>query len=435
MKICTLGAGYVGLVAATCFAELGNEVICVDVDSERISKLKKGIMPIYEPGLKELVDRNVKEGRLEFTTDAKQGIRDAEIIFICVGTPPKEDGSVNLEYVETVAAEIGRYMNGYKIIATKSTVPVGTNEHIQEVIRQNQKNKVRFDIVSLPEFLREGAAVKDFFNPDRTIIGTDSEKAAEVMVKLHKPLERVGKPIMVTDIKSAELIKYASNAFLSTKISFINEIARLCEKVGADVKKVAQGMGLDERIGSRFLQAGVGYGGSCFPKDVLGLMSLGKQHGVDFKIVRAVDQVNKEQRTYLINKVLSVHKKLGDKKIAVWGLAFKPKTDDVREAPALTIVKELQYLGAKIKAFDPVAEENAKKILTDVEYTKDPYEAVKGCHILVIVTEWDEFRNIDLQKIRSLMKEPNIVDGRNIYEPAEMKKFGFVYKSIGRPDA
>ncbi len=435
MRLCTLGAGYVGLVAATCFAELGNSVVCVDVDEARIAKLKQGIMPIYEPGLKELVDRNVKEGRLEFTTDQKKGIIGADVIFICVGTPPKEDGSSNLEYIEAVAASIGKLMEGYVIVATKSTVPVGTNERIRGIIMKNQRSKILFDIVSLPEFLREGAAVKDFFNPDRIVIGCDSDAARDKMVRLHKPLERVGKPIFVTDIRSAELIKYASNAFLATKISFINEIAKLCEKVGADVKKVAQGMGLDERIGARFLQAGVGYGGSCFPKDVLALISTGKQHGVDFKILRAADQVNKEQRAYLIEKVLSLYKTLNGKTIAVWGLAFKPKTDDVREAPSITIIKELQRLGAHIRAFDPVAEENAKKVLTGIDYAKDPYETVKGADALIIMTEWDEFRTIDMEKVKSLMKEPSIVDGRNLYDPAEMRKLGFTYKSIGRPDA
>lgn len=432
MKITIIGTGYVGSVTGACLSDLGNEVICLDVDKEKIEKFSKGIIPIYEPGLSDVIKRNVREGRLKFTTDSGKAIRDSEIIFISVGTPSNDDGSVDMRYIESAAAEIGKHMNGYKVIVDKSTVPVGTADRMREIILKNQKEKHDFDLVSNPEFLREGEAIKDFMNPDRVIIGADNAKAREVMLRIYQGIERTGKPIMVTDVKSSEMIKYASNAMLATRISFMNEIARLCEKTGADIKSVSKGMGLDTRIGPRFLQAGVGYGGSCFPKDVRGLIATGRQHGVDFKVIKAVDEVNEEQKKWLIPKIVHELKDMKGSRIAVWGLAFKPKTDDMREAPSITIINKLQELGASVAAFDPEAEHVAKKIFKGVEYARTPYEALKGCDALVIVTEWDEFRNLDMSKARSMMRKPIIFDGRNIYSPKEMKELGFAYHGIGR---
>lgn len=434
MKITVIGSGYVGLVAGTCFADLGNEVVCLDINKEKIEKLKQGIVPIYEPGLSDVVKRNVRENRLDFITDRQKAIEHGEIIFIAVGTPSKEDGSVDLQYIESAAKDIGQYMQNYKVIVDKSTVPVGTAHKLMEIIKNNQlKNKkIAFDLASNPEFLREGEAIKDFMNPDRIVIGVESEKAKEVMINLYKGIERTGRPILITDIKSAEMIKYASNSMLATRISFMNEIANLCEKVGADVKMVAEGIGLDTRIGPRFLQAGIGYGGSCFPKDVKGLISSGKQHNVPMEILDAVDRVNECQKKSLMPKIKKLIPDPKNKKIAVWGLAFKPKTDDIREAPSIAIINELQKLGAKIIAFDPEAEQTAKRIFKNIEYADTPYNVVKGCNALVIATEWDEFRYLDKKKIKELMKEPNIIDGRNIYDPAEMKKLGFNYIGVGR---
>jgi len=435
MKITIIGSGYVGLVAGACFADLGNEVVCLDIDSEKIEKLKRSIIPIYEPGLGDVVKRNVRERRLGFTTDRQKAIEHGDIIFIAVGTPSKEDGSVDLQYIESAAKDIGNYMQDYKVIVDKSTVPVGTAHKLMELIRHSQsaKNKkISFDLASNPEFLREGEAIKDFMNPDRIVIGVESEKAKEIMIGLYKGIERTGRPILITDIKSAEMIKYASNSMLATRISFMNEIANLCEKVGADVKMVAEGIGLDTRIGPRFLQAGIGYGGSCFPKDVRGLIDCGKQNSINFEILEAVNWVNEKQKKSLMPKIKKLIPDLKDKKIAVWGLAFKPKTDDMREAPSIAIINELQKLGAKVTAFDPEAEETARRIFRDIEYAKTPFDAVKGCNALVIATEWDEFRYLDKQKIKDLLAEPNIIDGRNIYDPKEMKKLGFNYIGVGR---
>jgi len=432
MKITIIGTGYVGSVTGACLADLGNEVICLDIDKEKIEKFSKGIIPIYEPGLSDLVKRNVREKRLIFTTDKKKAIQSSDVIFIAVGTPSRDDGSVDISYIESAAADIGKHMNGYKVIVDKSTVPAGTADRIKGIIRNNQPSKHDFDIVSNPEFLREGAAIRDFTVPDRVVIGVESEKAKDIMLKIYKPLERTGKPILVTDVKSAEMIKYASNAMLATRISFMNEMARLCEKVGADVKLVAKGIGLDSRIGPRFLQAGVGYGGSCFPKDVRGVIATAKEHGVDLKILKAVNEVNEEQKIWIIPKI---KKELGDlknKKIAMWGLSFKPKTDDMREAPSISIINELQRLGANISAFDPESIENARKMLKNIEYAKTPYDALKGCDALVIVTEWDEFREPDFDKIKSSLKKPIIFDGRNLYDPLEIRGQGFFYHSIGR---
>lgn len=432
MKISVVGSGYVGLVAGTCFADLGNDVICVDKDIKKINLLKQGKPIIFEQGLKDLMEINIREKRLHFTTNIKQSILDSEVIFIAVGTPSGKDHRADLTAVRQVAADIGRHMQDYKVVVNKSTVPVGTAELVKKVILTHQKQPIPVDVVSNPEFMREGYAVQDFLNPDRIVIGVDSSRAQKTMEQIYRGIVRTGKPMMITDVKSAEMIKYASNSFLATKISFINEIAILCERVGADVKEVAKGMGLDERIGARFLQAGAGYGGSCFPKDVRALIHKGKEHKVPFVVLNAAEKVNMVARELLIKKLRSVYPRLKGRKIAIWGLAFKPMTDDMREAPSITIIKKLQSLGAEIVAFDPVADENAKKILTNVQFRKKPHEAVEGCDALMIITEWNEFRVLDLNKIKSVMKHPVIIDGRNVYEPKEMRELGFTYFGVGR---
>ena len=432
MKISCMGCGYVGLVAGTCLADMGNEVICFDIDKGKINKLEKGIIPIYEPGLKDMFERNIKEKRLHFSNGIKTAIKESNVIFITVGTPPGKNHETDLFAVESVAEQIGRNMNTYKVIVNKSTVPVGTAELVKNIIKRNQTGEYEFDVVSNPEFLREGEAVKDFTNPDRIVIGTDSERAKKIMVSIYRGIARTDKPVFITDIKSAEMIKYASNAMLATRISFMNEIAQLCEKVGADVKSVAKGVGLDNRIGPRFLQAGMGYGGSCFPKDVKALAELMKRNKVKGKILSAVNWVNENQRNFILSKIKRLLPHLKGKTIAIWGLAFKPKTDDIREAPSIAIIMELQGLGAKIRAFDPEARINAKKVLKDVTFCNDPYSTVKGCDALVIATEWNEFRVLDMDKIKRLLKQPNIIDGRNIYEPEEMRSAGFNYIGIGR---
>ncbi|KXK31447.1 MAG: UDP-glucose 6-dehydrogenase [Candidatus Brocadia sinica] len=432
MKICCIGCGYVGLVAATCLSDMGNDVICIDVDKNKINNLKKGIIPIYEPGLKDMLDRNTREKRIAFSTKIKEGIQNSEVIFIAVGTPPDVNNCADISAIISVAENIGQYMNGYKVIVNKSTAPVGTLEKIGKVIKSFQNKRIKYDLVSNPEFMREGEAIKDFTNPDRIVIGLQSEKAKRIMTSIYSGLARTDKPIMFTDIRSAELIKYASNAMLATRISFMNEMAQLCEKVGGDIKAIAKGIGLDSRIGPRFLQAGAGYGGSCFPKDVKALAEIMKANSIEAKILTAVDEVNELQKRSLIEKIKKLVPVLKGKNIAIWGLAFKPKTDDMREAPSILIIQQLQELGAKIKAFDPEAQETAKKILQDVTYCDDPYFAVKGCDALVIVTEWNEFRDLDLKKVKRLIKHPNIIDGRNIYEPYEMEKLGFNYICVGR---
>lgn len=430
MRITMVGTGYVGLTTGACLANLGNDVICLDIDERKISMLNRGEMPIYEPGLKELVDKNVEEGRLRFTTDTKYAIESSDIIFIAVGTPEGQDGSADLKYVLAVAESIGKYMNGYKLVVNKSTVPVNTAEKVRQKIKENARYD--FDVCSNPEFLREGEAIRDFLSPDRVVIGIDNERAKEAMIKIYKGIERTGNPLMITDIKSSEMIKYASNAMLATRISFMNQLAPLCEKMGGDIKEIAKGMGLDKRIGPRFLQAGVGYGGSCFPKDIKALIGTLKEEECDASILDAVDAVNEKQKLYALPKIRDLIGDIYNKKIAVWGLAFKPKTDDMREAPSIVLIKELQKQGAKIKAFDPVAEEESKKHLSNIEYGKTPYETVEGADCLVVVTEWNEFRYLDFEKIKSLMAQPNIVDGRNVYEPKEMKELGFNYLSVGR---
>ncbi len=432
MKISCIGCGYVGLTISVCLAELGNDVICVDIDKKKIEDLNKGKVPIYEPGLEDMLKRNFKEKRISFATDIKIAIQNSDVIFIAVSTPPGKDHEADISFVKDVAKGIGTYMNGYKVIVNKSTVPVGTAQVVRDIIKENQIKNVEFDVVSNPEFLREGEAINDFMMPDRVVIGTDSERAKKVMENIYKGIARTNKPIMFTDTKSAEIIKYASNAMLATRISFMNEIARLCEKAGGDVKEVAKGMGLDSRIGPRFLQAGVGYGGSCFGKDVRALTQTMNHHDVNSKIVPSVEEVNEEQKRSLLPKIKGLLPHLNGKTIAIWGLAFKPKTDDMREASSIVIIEQLQKEGAKIKAFDPEAEETAKKILNDVEYVNGPYDAIKDANALVIVTEWNEFRNLDKEKMKKLLKEPNIIDGRNIYEPKEMKELGFNYICVGR---
>ena len=432
MNITVIGTGYVGLVAGTCLADLGNDVICVDINEEKVALLNKGGVPIYEPGLEDMLKRNRAENRIIFTTDIKKAIQKSKAIFIAVGTPPGKNHEADLSAVKAVAESIGKNMNDYKVIIDKSTVPVGTADMVSKIIKENQKEKITFDVVSNPEFLKEGSAIGDFTNPDRVVVGTKSEQAKKVMESIYRGVARTNKPILFTDVRSAEMIKYASNAMLATRISFMNEIAQLCEKTGADVKMVAKGMGLDSRIGPRFLQAGVGYGGSCFPKDVNALCETMKEHGVKGQILDAVEKVNYEQKRSLLPKVKKLLPELKDKKIAIWGLAFKPKTDDMREAPSLVIIEQLQDEGALIIAFDPEAESTAKKMLKDVEYVNNPYDALKNADALVIITEWNEFRDLDKERMKDLMAVPNIIDGRNVHEPSELKEAGFNYMGVGR---
>lgn len=430
-KIAVIGVGYVGLVTGTCLAEVGNEVVGVDIDKERIDNLNKGIIPIYEQGLEELVKENIAHGRLSFTTDIVEAVRNSEIVFIAVGTPPMANGGVNLEYVKAAATSIGKSMNGYKVIVNKSTVPVGTGDVVTKIV--GEKYRGDFDVVSNPEFLREGTAVTDFMNPDRVVIGTSSSRAEEVMCQLYNNFGTEN--LVVTDIKTAEMIKYASNAFLATEISFINSVANLCEKLGADVEKVAQGMMLDKRIGQKaFLHAGVGYGGSCFPKDVKGLIQIAQENGVRFGILEEVEETNNAQKQSLLGKIQKLlGEDLGGKNIAIWGLAFKPHTDDVREAPALAVIKQLLDRGVRVRVFDPVAQRQAKKILGEsVVFEKDLKKSVENIDCLVIVTEWPEFKAVDLEMLLEKMTTPYIVDGRNIFDPKEMKKKGFKYISVGR---
>ncbi len=431
MNLTVVGTGYVGLVTGVGFANLGNSVICLDIDKEKIDTLENGQLTIYEPGLQELFNRNFKGGRLRFTTDVQAAILESDIIFICVGTPTNEREEADLTAVKEVAKAVGKFMNEYKVIVNKSTVPVGTADLVRKIILENQENTVEFDVVSNPEFLREGAAVKDFENPNRVIIGTDSEKAEEILMSLYRSVARTDRPIIVTDVKSAEITKYASNAMLATRISFMNQLAHLCEKTGADIRSVSRGMGLDGRIGPRFLQAGVGYGGSCFPKDVKALIATLKQHGCDADLFEAVDHINEKQKSVAVEKLTSVLD-VKESTIAVWGISFKPKTDDIREAPSLTVIRSLQEMGAVIHAFDPVAMDNAGSVLSEVRYFEDPYEAIRDCDALIVITEWDEFRNLDMRAVKVLLRQPIVVDGRNIYDKNEMTELGFTYMGIGR---
>mgnify|MGYP005614672289 CR=1 FL=1 len=434
MKLTFIGTGYVGLVTGACMAELGHTVICADIDNKKINGLKRGVMPIYELGLDELVEKNVKKGRLSFTTNIGKAIKEAEVVFSAVGTPEdKKTGKANLEYVYAVAEAFAKNLNGYKILVNKSTVPVGTADQCHVKILTAAQAGAEFDVVSNPEFLREGAAIKDFLNPDRVVVGTATERAKEVMEKIYRPIARTGRPVIMTDIRSAELIKYASNAFLATKISFINEIANFCELIGANVKEVARGMGSDARIGSRFLYAGSGYGGSCFPKDVQALIETGKEYDFDFQIVQAVDEVNDAQKMRPYQILKRELKSLKGKRVAVWGLSFKPRTDDVREAPALYVIQALLKAGAIVVAYDPVAGEAFARSLDDkkVHYGTDAYEILEGSDALVVMTEWDEFRTADYAIMNKAMKGNLIVDGRNIFERSEAEEAGFKYFGIG----
>jgi len=432
MKITVVGTGYVGLVTGTCLAETGNEVVCVDIDADKVKRMQSGEVPIYEPHLDVLFERNIEAGRLTFTTSLEEGLEHGVIVFLALPTPEDEDGSADLKYVLGVSEQIGQLLKKYRVIVDKSTVPVGTSEKVQKAIAKNAR--CDFDVVSNPEFLREGFAVDDFLKPERIVIGSSSDRATDLMKKLYKPFVRSGNPMIVMDEKSAELTKYAANAFLATKITFMNEIANFCEKVGADVDKVRIGIGTDSRIGKRFLFPGIGYGGSCFPKDVKALHKSGKDSGYDFQILGAVIDVNHRQKTILIPTMLEYFGgDLKGKKIGVWGLAFKPETDDIREAPALYLIEELLKLGAEVTAFDPEAMENVKRKMGDrISYATRMYEVLDNADALVICTEWGVFRNPNFKKIRELLREPVIFDGRNLYDTEEMHSEGFYYASVGR---
>lgn len=430
MTITFVGHGYVGLVTAAVFADLGNTVWVIGHTEEKINNLKKGIIPIYEPGLLEIVQRNVNAGRLLFTLEYEQAIKDSEVVFIAVGTPPKITGEADLSVVYEVAEKIGKNLNGYTVVVTKSTVPVGTNKKVKEIIEKVRPEKASFDLGSAPEFLREGQAISDTLHPDRIVIGTDSKKAEEVLVELHEPIDG---NYVLTNIETAEMIKYAANAFLATKISFANAIAHLSEVTGADGLKVLEGIGYDKRIGNQFLSPGAGYGGSCFPKDVKALIAISKQNGYDFSLLEDVEKINNQAISSIVSKAKNLlEDEVKDKTIAILGLSFKPDTDDMRDAPSIIIINKLLELGANLKVYDPIAMENAKKIFKDVKFSKDSYDASENADLLIVLTEWNEFKKLDLQKIRNLMKKPQILDGRNIYHPEEVKKLNITYKGVGR---
>jgi UDPglucose 6-dehydrogenase len=432
MKICMIGSGYVGLVTGVCLAEFGMEIICVDKDKAKIEMMQKGASPFYEPGLDDLIEKNMKEGRLSFSTDTKKGVVASSVIFIAVGTPANKDGSPNLSQIEAAVREVARSMNEYKIIILKSTVPVGTGKWAKGAIEEEVKGACTFDLVSNPEFLREGAAVEDFFRPDRVVIGAESERAVEAMKEIYNAFYLIEAPFVITTIETAELIKYASNAFLATKASFINEIANLCEHVGADVHDVSRAMGLDGRIGKKFLHPGPGFGGSCFPKDTHALVHIGRKHNCEMEIIQSTINVNEKQKERMIEKIEGMVGDVRGKTIGVLGLAFKPNTDDMREACSIPIIQGLQARGARIKAYDPEAMEEAKKVLQDVIYCTGPYEAAEGSHALVLVTEWNQFRLLDLERIKGLLQEPVFIDLRNVYEPLHMRELGFRYCGVGR---
>jgi UDPglucose 6-dehydrogenase len=436
MKIVVIGTGYVGLVTGTCFAEVGIDVVCIDVDAKKIENLKKGIMPIYEPGLEEMVIRNFEKGRLQFSTNLGENLEEADVAFIAVGTPPGEDGSADLKYVLGVAKEIGSHINDYIVVVTKSTVPVGTALKVRNAVQSEldkRASSIAFDVASNPEFLKEGAAIEDFLKPDRIVVGVETKKAEDVMRKLYKPFLLNGHPIIFMDVPSAEMTKYAANAMLATKISFMNDIANLCEIMGADVNLVRKGIGSDPRIGNRFIYPGIGYGGSCFPKDVKALIRTANENGHNMRILQAVEDVNEDQKSVLFNKVISHFKgDLKGKSFAMWGLSFKPKTDDMREAPSLVIIEKLLHAGAQVKAYDPVAMHEAKKDLGEqIEYCKDPNDALIDSDALLIVTEWPEFRTPNFKVMGKLMKNKVVFDGRNIYDLEEMTEHGFEYYCIG----
>ncbi len=429
MDICIIGAGHVGLVTGACFAELGNKVICVDNDEEKIKTLKRGRMPIYEPGLEEMVRQNAKKKRLSFTTSIKEGVTKSEVIFISVGTPPRERGEVDLSAVENVSKEIAASMTSFKLIVEKSTVPVETGERVKSTMSLCNKKKVTFEVASNPEFLREGSAIEDFMRPDRIVIGVESKKARDILVKLYTPIKA---PMVITDIKSAEIIKHASNSFLAMKISFINALSVLCDKTGADIVRVAEGMGMDKRIGKAFLNAGIGFGGFCFPKDLSAFIHISERHGYDFGLLKEVAKVNEIQKGHVVEKMEDLLWNLQGKVVAVLGLSFKPDTDDIRFSPSIDIVRLLQAHGVKVKAYDPHAMHEAKKVLTKVEFCKDAYEAAQGSDCLFLATEWEEFARLDFVKIKKLMRQPIVLDGRNAYSPKKMKDMGFTYVGIGR---
>lgn len=432
MHIAVIGTGYVGLVTGACFAEFGVDVTCVDVDAEKIEHLKKGVMPIYEPGLDQLVAKNAQAGRLHFTTELSSAVEQALVIFLAVGTPPREDGAADLRFIDEAARAVARHMNGYKVIVTKSTVPVGTGEHLRKLIREHQTQRNNFGIVSNPEFLREGAAIDDFMRPDRVVIGCRDEEAVAIMRDLYRPLYLIETPFVITSVEAAELTKYAANAFLATKISFINEIANLCDRIGCDVHDVARAIGMDNRIGKKFLHPGPGFGGSCFPKDTQALVSVAKAYRADSLIVDAVIEVNRRQRAAMVPKVEKLVGKLEGKMIAMLGLSFKPETDDMRDAPSVDIIHELIAKGAKIRAYDPVAIPHARKFLPDIEYAEDEYKAVEGADALIFMTEWNQFRALNMERVRGLMRSPKIADLRNIYDPAAVRELGFEYVGVGR---
>lgn len=430
-KIAVIGTGYVGLVSGTCFADVGHQVICSDIDSSKINKLKAGKIPIYEPGLEELVQKNVQKNRLTFTTDIPHAIRESEVIYIAVGTPMAESGQADLTYVKNVARTIGQHLNDYKVVVNKSTVPVGTGQIVRRIIQEHIRENIDFDVVSNPEFLREGSAVDDTFNMERAVIGAASEKAARIIEEIHEPFKTT---IIKTNVESAEMIKYASNAFLAAKISFINDIANICERVGADVTKVAEGMGLDGRIGPKFLQAGIGFGGSCFPKDTQALIHIAEQAGYDFKMLKAVIDTNEKQRMVVVHKLKSILPDLNGKTIAVLGLAFKPNTNDMRDAPSIDVVSALLSEGAVVKAFDPIANDEARQYFQDsVHYARDVYAALEQADACIILTDWPEVRKLNLSQVKQVMNKPIVIDGRNCFELQAAEDAQLHYYSIGRP--
>lgn len=429
MKIGIIGAGYVGLVTGTCFAHLGHEVLCIDNDPTKVALLKKGKVPIYEPGLQEMIRENVREKRLNFSMSIAQAVKKCEVLFICVNTPPKDNGEADLSFVENVSREIAENLTEYRLIVEKSTVPVQTGEWIYRTISQIQSKTSLFDVASNPEFLREGSAIHDLLHPDRIVIGVSSAKAEKILKKIYEPLKA---PMLVTDLKSAEIIKHASNSFLATKISFINMVARICDAVGADIEQVAKGMGLDPRIGPSFLKAGIGFGGFCFPKDLAAFLRMGEKLGVHFNLLKEVLDANEGQKGYFVQKIENILWNLKDKTIGVLGLSFKPDTDDMRFAPSIAIIEALQKDGVQIQAYDPQAMPKAKEIFKGIRYTRSPYEAAKKAHALLIITEWDEFKSLDFKRIKKLMRHPIIFDGRNIFNVSELKKLGFRYYGIGR---
>ena len=437
MKITLIGTGYVGLVSGACFAEIGHEVLCIDINKEKIENLQKGILPFHEAGLQEMVDFNVSKGRLHFSHSLIEGIDFGEVIFSAVGTPEDEDHRADLQYVRSVAKTFGEHIENHKILVNKSTVPIGTAAQCADIIKkelEKRKKNISFDVVSNPEFLREGAAIKDFLNPERIVCGVDSKKAEETMKHIYAPLVRSGRPLLFFSIPSAEVIKYASNSFLATKISFINEIAHFCEQSGADIQEVSTGIGMDSRIGNRFLHAGIGYGGSCLPKDIQAFIQTGNDFNAPFRILEAVDAINDRQRTHFLNKILETLGHISGKKIAIWGLSFKPRTDDMRESPALDVIRGLHEKKASITVYDPLSMENAKNLLPpEILYAKNKEESIKNAEAIVLCTEWDEFRGIDLNDLKKNMKENAVVfDGRNIFEPAEMTAAGVRYVAMGR---